>query len=398
MATDDHKPRRTRRARGSLRQLDDAGNKWELRVPLAKRRDGRPDWLSRTFYGTEAAAQRRLEELLVTSAGKPRADVNRTFDAAFNEWLQAPSAKTTRLRSPSTIYQERRRYERHVRSVLGDRPVVAISTSEIEAVYRSMLATGLSPTTVHRVHELIRAVLTFEESASRIPSNPATKASCPRQKEPEPTAPHPDDVATLMRAARDDDPMSYAIVRLAAVTGMRRSELAALRRCHVRFDQAAITVEVGDLVVPTEAGPSRIQTETKTGRSGVLGLDEQTLDALRVLIAKQDAVARSCETEVSRSGYLFASDVTCEVGLHPDTFTSLLSRLSDALPDGVYIRLKDLRVFVATELEAEGEDLTTAQAVLRHASPLTTMRHYRAAKEKRVRMATRSLGERLRVD
>jgi integrase len=396
MTANDQKQHRSRRARGSLRQLDDAGNKWELRVPLAKRPDGRPDWLSRTFYGTEAAAQRKLEEFLVTSAGKPRADVNRTFDAAFNDWLAAPSSKTTRQRSASTVYQETRRYERHVRPVLGARPVVGVTTSDIDGIYRSLLAAGLSPTSVHRVHELIRAVLAFEESALRIPSNPATKASCPKQNEPEPVAPHPDDVSALMRVARGESAMAYALVRLVAVTGMRRSELAALRRSHIRFDQATITVEFGDLVVPTPTGPSRVQTDTKTGRGAVLGLDDSTLDALQALIAEQDRLAHLCGTSVSPAAYLFASDVGCDTGLHPDSFSTLMSRLSESLPAGVNIRLKDLRVFVATELEADGEDLTTAQAVLRHASPITTMRHYRAAKERRVRMATRSLGDRLR--
>jgi hypothetical protein len=83
MSTIDPTPRRRRRNRGSLRRLDESGNKWELCVALAKRPDGRPDWLSRTFYGREAAAQRALEDLLAEFEGKRRADIARTFGAVF---------------------------------------------------------------------------------------------------------------------------------------------------------------------------------------------------------------------------------------------------------------------------------------------------------------------------
>jgi integrase len=54
--------------------------------------------------------------------------------------------------------------------------------------------------------------------------------------------------------------------------------------------------------------------------------------------------------------------------------------------------LKDLRAFTATQLHADGADVTTAQAVLRHQSPQTTLRHYRAAQMDRVRGATIDLG------
>ena len=53
--------------------------------------------------------------------------------------------------------------------------------------------------------------------------------------------------------------------------------------------------------------------------------------------------------------------------------------------------------FVATQLHAEGADVTTAQAVPRHQSPQTTLRHYRAAQMDLVRGATVELGQRIGV-
>ncbi len=52
-----------------MRQRDDARMKWELRVPSAKRPDGRPDWMSKTFYGNRtrrnACSSRCCESRLV---------------------------------------------------------------------------------------------------------------------------------------------------------------------------------------------------------------------------------------------------------------------------------------------------------------------------------------------
>lgn len=72
-----------------------------------------------------------------------------------------------------------------------------------------------------------------------------------------------------------------------------------------------------------------------------------------------------------------------------------MERLRAGVPGAERVTLKSLRAFVASELEADGADLTTAQAVLRHRSSTTTARHYKAAREARVRQATRGLGERL---
>lgn len=58
--------------------------------------------------------------------------------------------------------------------------------------------------------------------------------------------------------------------------------------------------------------------------------------------------------------------------------------------------LKYLRAYLASELAGVGLDNTTAQAVLRHRSSSTSARHYLAARDTRVRGATKGLGERLK--
>jgi len=152
----------------------------------------------------------------------------------------------------------------------------------------------------------------------------------------------------FLRAARDIGLMEYVVVRLAAVTGMRRSELVALRRRHIRFDEAEITIEIGEIAIPGVHRSRRVETDTKTGHGGTLGLDAQTLSALAELFAEQDGLAAECGETVGSDGYILSSEVGCARGLHPDTLTNLATRLSKTLPHGVKIRLKDLRTYVGS--------------------------------------------------
>lgn len=57
----------------------------------------------------------------------------------------------------------------------------------------------------------------------------------------------------------------------------------------------------------------------------------------------------------------------------------------------------ELLAFTAWSLHAEGADVTTAQAVLLHLSPQTTLRHHGAAHMDLVRGATAEAGRKIEV-
>ena len=96
------------------------------------------------------------------------------------------------------------------------------------------------------------------------------------------------------------------------------------------------------------------------------------------------------------SGYIFSDDPAGSMPWHPDTFSTRLRRQVDLwgkVPKSSRVTFKSLRAYLASELEALGNDAATAQAVLRHKSPLTTHRHYAAARERKMREATVEVGE-----
>ena len=85
-------------------------------------------------------------------------------------------------------------------------------------------------------------------------------------------------------------------------------------------------------------------------------------------------------------GYLFSNDLLGQIPLHPDTVTRMLSKHRMRPPELPYVCLQGLRRYAASDLYGEGEDQTTAAAILRD-TPQTTAKHYRAANQQRARQA-----------
>jgi integrase len=167
-----------------------------------------------------------------------------------------------------------------------------------------------------------------------------------------------------------------------------------LRWEHVDLDKGLVSITEGITVTP---GQGASVTSTKTGLHGhgVLSADEELVAILRDTSERLEKVAADLGEDVPSGAYVFSSDPLHRTPINPDTLTKRLRNHMDRHPEIPSFTLKDLRAFTATMLEATGADITTAQAVLRHSSGQTTMRHYRAARMDRVRGATVELGRQI---
>ena len=201
-------------------------------------------------------------------------------------------------------------------------------------------------------------------------------------------------VQNHLEILQEQDPEIALVVRLAATIGLRRNEIAGLRWEHVDLDKGLVSITEGITVTPGEGASV---TSTKTGHHGhgVLSIDEGLVAMLRDTRERLEKVAADLGEDVPSDAYVFSSDPLHEKPINPDTLTKRLRNHMDRHPEIPSFTLKDLRAFTATMLEATGADITTAQAVLRHASGQTTMRHYRAARMDRVRGATVELGRQI---
>jgi integrase len=166
-----------------------------------------------------------------------------------------------------------------------------------------------------------------------------------------------------------DDPHA-ALWRLAAMTGMRRGELVALRWRDVDFDAARVTVvrQLAKGGGAVEAGP------TKTRRSRrLISVDPRTIEALREHRKEQLATRLMVGRAYEDHGLAFCRPDGHP--LHPDRLTQLFRQHCRAagLP---YIRLQGLRHTNATLMLGAGVHPKVVQERLGHSSIAITLDVY----------------------
>ncbi|WP_433191450.1 site-specific integrase [Actinoallomurus sp. CA-150999] len=174
----------------------------------------------------------------------------------------------------------------------------------------------------------------------------------------------------------------YAFFHVAAYAGARRGELLNLRWSDVDFDGKQITITGSAGVVDGE----RLEGTTKSGRTRVVSIDDETAAVLR-----EHRRAQAADKLPAGDGWRGEKD--CHVfttgfgePIYPDTVTALPRKLINAynhpkegkppaepLP---YARLHDLRHIHATTLLLAGVPVHVVAARLGHADPAITLRVY----------------------
>ena len=272
-----------------------------------------------------------------------------------------------------------------IRSLVGDslarRRLVALTPGDVRAAICRWQSAGLSVSTVSSRWLVLRSALSWAVSEGVLRSNPLAGMRGPSR--PQPRRYHTlSEVRQLLRSAEDNvekatialavDPMSpglrrllfraeqgLLLVRLAADSGARRGELAALR--------------LGDLdgrVLTIERGLSRgVLGSTKSSRVRRLTLRSTTASLVQTHYSSW--VERGPSPEFD---WLFAPNPTRTTFMTADALSHKFRRLG--ISAGVSNpALHRLRHGVATYLVGQGKVLK-AQARLGHSDPSTTLRHY----------------------
>ena len=240
---------------------------------------------------------------------------------------------------------------------------------------------------MRRNHALLHASLGRAVKWGLIATNPADRASPPPTRRAQVSAPAVDDVVTLMDAAagRGDTVLATAIA-LAAVTGMRRGELCALR-------WSDVDLELGQLRVSRSltVSPGRLHMgETKTHQVRDIALDEAAVDLLAERRLEQEKYAQTVGVELVPDPYVLSRDADSSQPCLPDGLGRGYWRLTHGL--GIQTRFHDLRHFSATQLIGAGIDVRTVAGWLGHGDASTTLRVYSHVLAERDRAAAGHLG------
>ena len=228
---------------------------------------GSPRQLSKTVHGSARDADAVLHDLIAKHGGGSVDGVGATFAQLLNLWLE----ECERLdRSPTTVRTYRSQIDKTIRPALGRLKVGRISARDLDDLYGAMKDQGSTAKTIRNHHAIISSALHQGVRWGWVRENVAERARPPQVGQRRVKAPSVESVRAVVAAAEERDPCLAPLLMLAALTGMRRGELCALRWSDVDLERGEL--EVSRSVVVAVGGLA--QKSTKTDRFRQVALDE----------------------------------------------------------------------------------------------------------------------------
>lgn len=351
-------------------------------------RDGNGErrWDTSRGYATKREAQ---DEYIRMKAAKqagsytaPSAMTVREY--VENHWLPSIERKV----KPTTFENYRRNWDRHIKPALGELRLQGLTPLNLDDLYGDLAIErmvkvkkpdgstierkqkALKAKTIRNIHVQVSKMLADAERSELLGRNPADRANPPRvvrTTDEEIQAWDSEELRTFLRKVKDT--RWYPMMRLAAMTGMRRGEVLGQRWQDIDFERKTLTVR--QAVV--QAGYGTYIDTPKSHRPRVIDLDPKTIKALRRRRKAQIEARLAADSSYMVSDLVFTNDDGSLI--HPDTFTQAFDRHVQAA--GLRrITLHGLRHTHATLLLKAGVPVNVVSQRLGHADPGFTLRQY----------------------
>lgn len=264
-------------------------------------------------------------------------------------------------KSFATVEGHRSYIKLHIVPRWGEYRLTSVRTVEVEEWLDSL---PLAPGTRTKIRNIMSAVFSHGIRHQWIQFNPISKVRCSAIRQREPDVLTPQEFQALLPQL---DLRQRAMVLLAGSTGLRRSEMFALRWLDVNF--TTLEVQVQRAVVRNRFG----NVKTPASRKPV-PLHPSVADALKEW--------RGQSTYRADDDFLFPSvRLNGQAPVSPDTVLKKIIRpaLKAAGITGKVIGWHSFRHSLATNLRSLGVDVKVAQELLRHANSRITMDIYTKA-------------------
>jgi integrase len=345
---------------------------------ISRRKDGR--WEGRYYVPTEDGPKRKV------IYGKTRAEVSEKLTKALSDrangivydnenitigeyldvWLKGSVYGSVRQ---STYDRDTNLVNNHIKPVLGSLKLKKLNSAHVQNFYRNRLDTGLSASTVRKIHDILRRGLAQAVDWHLTQRNVANVVKPPRPVPKEIVALSTDETRRLLDAAAEG--RLEALYVLAVHTGMRQGEMLALRWQDVDIENAVLSVRR----TLTRRGGKVAFGEPKTKKSRrSIRLTPQAGDALRAHLERQLRDMEILGDHYQDQGLIFTTDTGAPINpsnLRQRSFTPLLKRAG--LP---HMRFHDLRHTCATLLLSRGVHPKFVQELLGHATIAITLDTY----------------------
>jgi integrase len=329
---------------------------WEIRVFTGTDARGRPTQLSKTIHGGKREALRVAAEMEVgpgraTPAGRLVSDV-------LDAWVQ----QNLDTWAPSSARDQQSRVRGIKKDQIARLPLARLSVGDVERWHTRMRRAGMRDAGVKNQHGVLRAALSQAVRWGWASTNVASMARLRSTKSQRRTVMTLDEVRAVMAAAESIDPAAALMLRIAAVSGARRAELAALQWTDLRDEM--LTIDSAIEFASSGDGTREFRdAATKTANTRTVTLDADTVAAIEALRHEREPYGP----------WMFGLGPEL---VSPDRIGWWWKRTRRLAGVDEKWRLHDLRHWSATVAIGQGHDVRTVAGRLGHANPAMTLRVY----------------------
>ena len=351
---------------GNIRKRKDG--RWEGRFTAGYDPDTGKEIQKNVLGKTQAEVREKLKEAIEKSG---RVDMIRADRYTLGQWvtLWYDVYCKPNLR-PSTARYYQMFIDKHVVPKLGKIKLSKLRSMQIQKFYNDLRTNGrlreaqrekdpgLSASYIRGIHTMLHTCLQAAVREKLLPSNPVDDCKPPKVVRKEMKTLEPEQVQAYLKAAdaRGLLPMFF----LELTTGMRKSELVALKWTDVDWKEQTISVNKQAYVMDgklTAVPPKTVNSVRK------IALSDETM-----------AMLRTQRVSFPESDCIFPSPLTGEM-YHPDSVVNLHKKiLKEAGLE--HIRFHDLRHTFATLALQNGVDVKTVSAMLGHSNAGFTLATY----------------------
>jgi integrase len=364
------------------------GDTWRIRVFLGLDRDtGKQLRKSRSFKADgirrARAEARRVEDEIRAEYEQSKQAPPDTLRTAVERWW---GLWRQRDRSPHTRQSYRQLIDNHIlQSPMAEKPLTDVTVGDFDRWYVD-LTKRVSPSTVQRINAV--AVQVFDQCMRDgvLDRNPAALAHRPEVRSPRRQRTTQKQVEEILRAAMTGGEYRARALWFAAMTGLRRGELIALRWSRVDVDAEIALIESNTVAVQGRFlddavdGDRRmvmVEKDPKGHQVAAIALGEVAAAVVRAQMDWQIAMAQRAGVGIVEDPYLWQMAPPFDKPLWPDTVSHWMhdARLAAGHPQ---VRLHDLRHYQASVMLEVGATVEDVRERLRHRSIHTTSRYLEA--------------------
>jgi len=358
--------------RGQIKQRSKGSYTIIVDLPRDQTGKRQQQWL--TIKGTKKEAEKRLAELMhQVDTGRFLKPDNKTVGQYLEQWLEDYARVNVR---PRTYERYQEIVEKHLIPALGSIPLTSLQPHHVQSYYSKALVSGrrngkggLSAQTVHHSHRILFEALRYAVKHDILVRNVCESVDPPRPEFKQMAVTDAEGLNRLLESVGDT--IYYPIFYTAAYTGLRRSELLALRWQNVDLD--FLTISVTETIHVLKSGEYIFSPPKSKRGKRAIAISPSLAIVLREYKAQQTALREQSGVKLQDSDLVFSHPDGTQ--LHPDSITKTFHKVAKSvgLPK---LRFHDLRHTHATLFLQQGVHPKIVSERLGHSSIAITLDTY----------------------